>query len=188
MENYIESLLKTIESLGQANWLDYLQVIASIVSIIISALTVVMAVKIPKKIAAKQDKIALFNKRFSSYSILQKYVLFASVIGKFQNSMESKIYMDMFRMIFFDGNIKIGESKNEIVELMNISIPLKHMPFLFNNISISEIDEMIGTLTDLLLTITGNLKIGEPKQRYIETVKKFNDIHNSHILDLLKTE
>ena len=47
----ITKLTNAISCLGQPNWLDYLQVIASIVSIIISALAVIMAVSVPKQIS-----------------------------------------------------------------------------------------------------------------------------------------
>jgi len=186
MENYIDELLKTIEFLGQPNWLDYLQVIASVLSIIISAWAVIMAIKIPQKIANKQDKIALFNKRFSAHSILQKYVVFASLIKRFTDMTERKIFIEMFLTVFFDGNKQIHESKNEIIELTNISIPLKHMPFLFENISVEEIEEMIGSLTDLIFTITGDFDIKKSKQKYIEVVEQFNAKHSEEILASLK--
>ena len=47
MEKLIEELIIAIQSLGQRGWFDYIQLVATVTSIIISAIAVFVAVKIP---------------------------------------------------------------------------------------------------------------------------------------------
>lgn len=63
----MENLTNAILDLGKNNWLEYVQLFATVVSIIISGLAVYYAVNIPKKIADQQNKIALFEKRHNTY-------------------------------------------------------------------------------------------------------------------------
>lgn len=147
-----------------------------------------MAKRVPEKIAGNQDKIALFDKRFAAYSILQKYTIYASIIKKIQDSVPSDIYLDMFVTVFFDGNRESYKANREVLDLMNLSIPLKHMPFLFENITIEEMNKLIGALTDFLIVITGNFKMNDCKQIYIDAVESFNSLHNEKILESLKTK
>ncbi|MFR8710954.1 MAG: hypothetical protein ACLVEN_01815 [Anaerotignum lactatifermentans] len=57
MEKLIEELIIAIQSLGQRGWFDYIQLVATVTSIIISAIAVFVAVKIPKQIAEQQLKL-----------------------------------------------------------------------------------------------------------------------------------
>ena len=184
----ITKLINAITSLGQPNWFDYIQLIFVILGVGISAWAVWMAKRVPEKIADNQDKIALFDKRFAAYNILQKYTIYASIIKRIQNSAPHEFYLDMFVTVFFDGNREACKLNREILDLMNLSLSLKHMPFLFKNVTIEEIDKLIGALTDFLIVITGNFKIDESKQQYIDVVENFNSIHNDQILESLKTE
>lgn len=63
----MEELIKAVQELGKPGCLDYIQLVATVISVIISALAVYYAVKVPKKIADEQNKIALFEKRNSVY-------------------------------------------------------------------------------------------------------------------------
>ena len=184
----ITKLIVAIKGIGQPDWFDYVQLFFVILGVGISVCAVWMAKKVPEKIADNQDKIALFDKRFSAYNILQKYTIYASIIQKIQNSAPCRVYLDMFVTVFFNGDRETYKPNREILDLMNLSLPLKHMPFLFKNISIEEIDKLIGALTDFLIVITGNLKSDESKQKYIAVVENFNNIYNEQILESLKTE
>ncbi len=181
-------LINAITNLGQPNWFDYFQLFFVILGVSISAWAVWMAKRVPEKIAGNQDKIALFDKRFAAYSILQKYTIYASIIKKIQDSAPNDIYLDMFITVFFDGNRESYKVNIEVLDLINLSIPLKHMPFLFENISIEEMDKLIGALTDFLIVITGNFKMNDCKQKYIDAVDGFNSLHNEKILESLKTK
>lgn len=66
----MNDIVEAINQLGQTSWMDYVQLGATVISIIISALAVFYAVRVPKKIEEEQNKITLFDKRNSVYSRL----------------------------------------------------------------------------------------------------------------------
>lgn len=54
--------------------------VGGLASAVISGVAIWFAVFVPKRIAQEQNKIALFEKRFSSYSVFLKYTSFAEAI------------------------------------------------------------------------------------------------------------
>ena len=63
----MEELIKAIQELGNLSWIDYVQLGLTIVTILISALALFYAIRVPKKIAEEQNKIALFDKRYEVF-------------------------------------------------------------------------------------------------------------------------
>ena len=47
----MEELIKAIQELGNLSWIDYVQLGLTIITIIISALALFYAIKVPKRIA-----------------------------------------------------------------------------------------------------------------------------------------
>lgn len=68
----MEDLNSTIRSLGEKGTFDYILLITTIASIIISACAVFVAIKVPKQIAEQQNKIALFEKKVQLLSSIKK--------------------------------------------------------------------------------------------------------------------
>ncbi len=64
--------------------------IVDVLSVIISGAALVFAIRVPKKIAEKQDEIALFEKRFSAYADLLKLNSFAGILSSRQYSFSEK--------------------------------------------------------------------------------------------------
>lgn len=183
MENYIDKLLETIELLGQPNWFDYLQVISSILSIIISAWAVIMAVKIPKKIAEKQDKISLFDKRFAAYDVFLRYEAFATgIVGIY----DIKIYREGFMNMFFLDESSEFEGNKAIYKIVQISTPLQHMPFLFENITDSEMGVLFSSMMNFVVAISKNIDVEESKDRLVSNINTFKEKHIKSIIDTLK--
>ena len=78
--NEITKLINAITNLGQHDWFDYIQLVFVILGVGISAWAIWMAKRIPEKIAYNQDKIALFDKRFKSFDVLQRYIALADLL------------------------------------------------------------------------------------------------------------
>ena len=68
----MEAIVNFIRDLGKDDFIDYIQLLVTAIGIIISALAVYYAVKVPKTIAKEQNKIALFEKRLEAYTELNK--------------------------------------------------------------------------------------------------------------------
>ena len=79
----MEELIKVIQELGNLSWIDYVQLGLTIITIIISALALFYAIKVPKRIAEDQNRIALFDKRYEVFQLFERCVSFNKAL---QNS------------------------------------------------------------------------------------------------------
>ena len=143
-------------------------------ALITSIVAVIVAVVIPIIIAYKQNKIALFDKRFKSYDILNKYIGLANIL---KNNQCVDSCNDAVVVVFFNGESDSFRKNNAIIKLLEISTPLKYMPFLFKNISEDEVEYMIRSLGALASAILINEDVNKYKQLYINTVQKFSINH-----------
>ena len=180
----ITKLINAINNLGYPNWLDYVQVIATIISVIISALAVIMAVRIPKKIAEKQDKIALFNKRFDSFSSLQKCLAFAELIKTI-----NKVDDYQVAALYFFGNEKglPFEVKKVKVNVIQESIMLQQLSFLFNGVDYNEVGILFTAFKNFVFSLDTTNNIEELKTKFTNEIDLFMKNHANVFLEALKT-
>ena len=68
----MEDLIRAIQDLGQYAFWDYILFGANVISVIISAFALFAAIRVPKKIAENQNKIALFEKRYECFQFFEK--------------------------------------------------------------------------------------------------------------------
>ena len=61
----MEELIKAIYDLGQHTLEDHILFAVNVISVIISTLALIAAIRIPKQIAKSQNDIALFEKTIS---------------------------------------------------------------------------------------------------------------------------
>ena len=78
----MEELIKAIKELGNLSWIDYVQLGLTIVTIIISALALFYAIRVPKKIAEEQNRIALFEKRYEAFQFFERCFTFYKALQK----------------------------------------------------------------------------------------------------------
>lgn len=75
----LTAIKDSIDALAQPRLIDWLAVGISLMSAAISCIAIWFAVRVPKEIADKQDKIALFEKRYTIYrTLLNCQVFFQS--------------------------------------------------------------------------------------------------------------
>lgn len=178
----IIKLTNAITRLGQPDWLDYLQVIASIISIIISAIAVVMAVRVPKQISNRQDQISLFDKRFAAYDVFLRYEAFATGIVEID---DIKKYREGFMDMFFLDESSEFEAEKAVYKLVQISTPLQHMPFLFDNITDLEMDVLFSSMLNFVIAISTNNDTEESKNKLVNSINAFKEKHIKTIRDTL---
>ena len=85
----MEELINVIQDLGKISWFEYIQLVATFVSILISGFAVFYAVKVPEKIAGEQNKIALFEKR---YEEVNRIGLMFTEFDRIKSKTESILY------------------------------------------------------------------------------------------------
>lgn len=78
----INSITESINALAQPRFIDWLAVILSFFSVVLSGTAIWFAVQVPKKIADRQDKISLFEKRYHAYSSLLTIRTFSQTVNK----------------------------------------------------------------------------------------------------------
>ncbi len=93
----MKELISAIRELGQPGCIDYIQMIATVISVGISGAALFYAIRVPKKIASEQNKIALFEKRFMA---LQKIGIIMSEYKNIKNIMSKVIIPDNLRKHF----------------------------------------------------------------------------------------
>ena len=151
-------------------------------TVIISIVAVIVAIVIPIFIANKQNKIALFDKRFKSYEIFQKYDSYLSLIKNNPNGS----CIDMLIVVFLDGNKNDFQTGNIIPKIINMSMPIEQMPYLFDDIDKKEVGRIVYNLISLIKSCMENGDLENCKQQYIDSVEKFKAKHYNKILKSLK--
>lgn len=97
------------------------------VSAVISGVAIWFAVSIPKRIAQEQNKIALFEKRFSSYIVFLKYTSFADMLQQINTIKQLR---QAFTLNFIEYN-DTTDSKELILMIKNDEKWLMSGLFLF---------------------------------------------------------
>ena len=87
-------------------------------ALITSIIAIIVTIAIPIIIAHKQNKIALFDKRFKLYEIFQKYDSYLSLI---KNNKDGS-YIDMFIVVFLDGNKNDFQVGNIIPKIVVVNL------------------------------------------------------------------
>lgn len=184
MEENFKMLINAVTALYYPDCLDYMQLVASVVSIIISAIAVIMAVRVPRKIADKQDRIALFDKRFASYEVFLTYEAFAWEIEKIEGVNN---YKRQFLNTFYFGENVEFQGVEALIKLRQTSINLHHASFLFEKIAEKELAQMFESICDFIIAMERNVDVEECKNQFINIVKNFRIKHHEHIISALKT-
>ena len=164
----INNIVNSIDALAQPRFIDWLAVVFSFLSIAISGVAIWFAVQVPKKIADKQDKIALFEKRYRAYSSLLTLQMFSHAIDKeflkddtpdehgmlWDISAKAGLCCLQFATVFgyqpqlLQGQLNIQSVSQTITILKKFETELYMLPFLFK-LTNHEKDEMVKEISSI---------------------------------------
>lgn len=172
----MEDLIIAIQSLGQKDCFDYIQLGATVTSIIISAIAVFVAVRIPKQIADYQNRIALFEKRYRLYILIQNYLTCASHIKDITDINDIILYFS----IYFLEPEEVMERKSRahtLLRLVETEDLLISGIFLFRNYNCEAIKKIINNAIELMNVIyEGDLsEIYNKRDEFCENCQAFED-------------
>ena len=172
----MEDLIIAIQSLGQKDCFDYIQLGATVTSIIISAIAVFVAVRIPKQIADCQNRIALFEKRYRLYILIQNYLTCASHIKDITDINDIILYFS----IYFLEPEEVMERKSRahtLLRLVETEDLLISGIFLFRNYNCEAIKKIINNAIELMNVIyEGDLsEIYNKRDEFCENCQAFED-------------
>jgi len=110
----INSITESINALAQPRFIDWL-------AVILSGLAIWFAVQVPKKVADRQDKIALFEKRYNFYIVLVNVLAFITelaILLKDGTELKKPVIWLTFSKAFLqeqeDDTISVKEIKNQM--------------------------------------------------------------------------
>lgn len=148
----------TYEPELENSW-DAITATATWVSVITSFFAIVFAIWVPFVIAKRQDKIALFEKRFECYMAIQRLLSFATSIQKIETSEDiCKTFIISMGYQFRNfGNADISDIIGYF-QTLETSIVAGH--FLFESFYLKELQELIKSTTDLVVPLAKKYKSG----------------------------
>lgn len=114
---YLENSWNAIDAVG--GW----------VSAVISGVAIWFAVSVPKHIAQEQNRIALFEKKFTSYSVFLKYIFFAEMLREIENLNELRQAFSLNFMEYGD----VSDLKELMLIIKNDEQQLMSGLFLFSD-------------------------------------------------------
>lgn len=183
----MNELTQAIQDLGKNNALDYIQFIANILSIVISAMALFVSVRVPNKIAKQQNSIALFEKRYEVFQFYEKCVAFTNAIKRDQTVEEMQKSCD----ISFEINCK-KTSLNEMLTLLSKFEHTTHqLHFLFPQITDEDAKSLYLALYHLILQIVETDKYVEKdvtgaKENYILESESFRNKYEKVLFSQLE--
>lgn len=141
----IDSVTNSIDALARPRFIDW-------ISVVLSGLAIWFAIQVPKKIADRQDKIALFEKRYAVYETLNHCISFSISIKESYDI--KQIHMIFIATFGYDAIIK--EQSDQVIHeeltqyITNAKDILDTASFLFTCETSSYILPIISTLFGLL--------------------------------------
>lgn len=134
---------------GVATWAE---VIVAIISVIASFMAVWYAIQVPQKIAERQDRIALFEKRFECYSVILNLIECAKWI---ETRTENREIAISFRVNFdLESKYQIEKYRENYLGFTmhfdNLQVILIGGEFLFTNYNIDMLQKIIDIGLQLL--------------------------------------
>lgn len=97
----LAAIKNSIDAAAQPRFIDWIAIVMSGLSVIVSGIAIWFAVQVPRKIADRQDKIALFEKRYELYSLLNGWRYLSEQIIAF--AMTNNDARSFFIVLYDDG-------------------------------------------------------------------------------------
>ena len=177
----IDSIANNIYALAQPRFIDWLAVILSGVSIIVSGAAICFAIRV----ANKQNKIALFEKRYEIYMRYIEYYALAVEIGHAENRGEiQRAWLDIDRSIWDE--TLIDDSKKIFSRADEIRFKMSQAKFLFDKDIGASVDDFISLLIGVIFLSMQNDKKSEIQQhqeKLIQYARKAESILIAHKME-----
>lgn len=159
---------------------DAISATATWVGVIMSFLAIVFAIWVPIVIAKRQDKIALFEKRFECYMAIQRLLAFAVSIKDFDTSEEiCKAFI--VSMGYPARNFKNSDISEVIGCFQKLESSIIAGVFLFKTFQIKEIQEIIKATIDLVFPLTQKFSQGTVEALSVQQKETRDKIYSSGI-------
>ncbi|OUN11552.1 hypothetical protein B5G38_15410 [Gemmiger sp. An87] len=139
--------------------------------VVASFLAVWFAIQVPKKIADRQDKIALFEKRYECFQIFEKlHVLYKQIKDK-----ECALDELRERSKYLFGKLEWKEISKEIImdTIEKFEYTIHQMQFLFPEVTEQDASQLYFDCQDFLISLFTNQEVQKKKKKYTNTMDSF---------------
>jgi len=168
------------------NW-DALSACASCVGVISSFIAIIVAIQIPEKIADRQNKIALFEKRFVFYKTFCKCISFGESLDQITTREEA---LRLFFILLSNNPIEMNEKSFDTtltaVQIETVDI-INQGLFLFPFITTDIIEKLLNDLLDVLSPRNSSEEFSNSCKKLNATTKITKDLLLSKIETSLRT-
>ena len=161
----------------------WFSVVVSIVGVGASFAAVWYAIQIPKQIADEQNKIALFEKRFTCFQLIERFIKLCECI---KNVSDIKTSRDTMFLVMIDvikmerlNSIAIAE---RLFEYKNIAY---QMQFLFSEIDRDDIAQLYSSFQQFFYAIVNEDNVSETYSTYLDCLNSFLDKYHGLICNNL---
>lgn len=187
---YYDSLNKLIEAInqiGSINWLD-------IVTLIISTGSLIFAVLVPVRIANKENKTALFEKRFNTYVEITKLIKFSDLLKKIKDAdlsddLKAQDVIEKFSSVFncvLSNGSSVLNYENKILPAIEANKnSAKTIVFLYSKTLNHKPKDIGDEIENIYLELKNLLKVASKNEEYDSFaadsfIKYLNDFMNNY--------
>ena len=159
-------------------------VLVSVIGVVASFVAIWYAIQVPKRIADRQDKIALFEKRYVCFQLFEKcYSLYAQIKDK-----ECTLEELRGRSKYILGKLNWADISREVAmgQIEQYEYTIHQMDFLFPGIDENDTCQLYMSLQTFLVSIIEGNNVNESKRNYIESMHYFCAKYSKIIFDSLK--
>lgn len=158
----------------ECSW-DAISAVAAWSGTIVSFGAIMVAIWIPKRIADRQDKIALFEKRYECYTVIQNLLVCAEQINAAQNQTNKAVQV-AFRVYLGQPDIITEDIDFAmlIVRLVQKEAILVSGEFLFKSYNTEILLKIIDTGVSLITSVA-SIDPGKAKEVLSGTAKEYKD-------------
>ena len=152
----------------EINW-EAVSAVAAWVGVISSFIAIWFAIQVPKKIADRQDKIALFEKRYQCFQLLEEcFVLYKNSLEK---NAKDKIIRECYHILEIETPNDLNKNTFQR-KARQFEYTLHQIPFLFEGIDENDLQEVYSALIAYLSSLVFKKDFEKEKQDYISAIDK----------------
>ena len=177
----MEDLIKAIQDLGQYTYWDYILFGVNVISVIVSVIALVFAIRLPIKIAKSQNDVALFEKRCECYVAVQTLLVCAAQL---EDAVKNMAVTQAFKVhIMAPEDIDNPKAGIIIAKMQQMQGVIISGEFLFSHYDSKLLQQILSTGMSLISKTsdypmpTLTEKTQKLKEKYCALCKQFEDTY-----------
>lgn len=183
----LNNIAESINQLGRINWLD-------VISLIISTGSLIFAVLVPVRIANKENKTALFEKRFNTYVEITKLIKFSDLLKEIKDAdlsdnLKAQDVIEKFSSVFncvLPNGSSVLNYENKILPAIEANKnSAKTIVFLYSKTLNHKPKDIGDEIENIYLELKNLLKVASKNEEYDSFaadsfIKYLNDFMNNY--------